>query len=341
MFLFKRNGYYHIQYECDTRIRRVTTRKKLKQDALKYLADFKEKQKSKSSVSPITLSKFRDEYLKYAGANFSNKHVLNIQIAFKRLSGYIGKEITLSKLTVRSLDQFFTELFQETKYGASLYYRALHAAFNKAIVWNYLESNPLAGIKLPKIPVKLPAFVTQQDLRLIIEKTPTQDLKDIFIFGFYSGCRLSEILNIRWKSISLKDRTIKVANTSTFTTKSRKERVIPICDILYDTLSKRIPNVLSINHDEYVFNKMRGVPYLPNYVSNNFRKAVRKANVNQGLHMHSLRHGFCSHLAQQNVSLYIIKELAGHASISTSQIYSHLQQEHLSNAVKVFDQSVF
>jgi integrase/recombinase XerC len=339
MFLFKRNGYYHIQYldEYDKRIRRVTTHKKLKQEALQFLTDFKEKQKAKSNVSLITLSKFTDEFIQYAKANFSKKHVLNIQIAFKRLSQYLGKETILSNLTVRSLDQFFTELFQETKYGASLYYRALHAAFNKAILWNFIESNPLASVKLPKIPRKLPAFVTKQDLRLIIEKVTTQDLKDIFTFGFYTGCRLSEILNIQWNSISLNNRIIKVANTSTFTTKSRKERIIPICNILYDTLSNRIPNVLSINQDEYVFCKVKGIPYLPNYVGNNFKKTVRKAKVNPNLHFHSLRHGFCSYLAQKNISLYIIKELAGHADISTTQIYSHLRAEDLMRSVNLLN----
>ncbi|MHB1688339.1 MAG: tyrosine-type recombinase/integrase [Ignavibacteriaceae bacterium] len=102
-------------------------------------------------------------------------------------------------------------------------------------------------------------------------------------------------------------------------------------------LKGRIPAKIHQINDEYVFYKLSGVPYLPNYVSHNFKKALKKANVNQSLHMHSLRHGFASRLVQNGVSLYVVKELLGHADVSTTRQYSHLQKEHLQNAIDKLD----
>ena len=217
-------------------------------------------------------------------------------------------------------------------------YRALNAAFNKAVRWNYIEKNPLGNFTLPRIPKNHPLFVTQSDLEKVLEQTTDKDLRDIFLFAYYTGCRLGEILNLRWDSIDFKQNIIKITNSENFTTKSKLERIIPICDALNEMLRTRIPLVVNINHvNTLVFYKFNDVPYLSNYVGNNFKKAVRKVQVDPQLHFHCLRHGFASRLVQNGVSLYVVKELLGHQSISTTQIYSHLQKEQLTNAIKTFD----
>lgn len=149
--------------------------------------------------------------------------------------------------------------------------------------------------------------------------------------------RLSEIINIKWSAINLSERTIIVQNNETFTTKSKKERMIPINNTLATVLNNRIPKVLNINFDEYVFYKYSGVPYLKDYISKSFKKVIRKLEMNDRIHFHSLRHSAASNMVQAGVSLYVVKEILGHEDLSTTQIYSHLQKENLISAVKTLD----
>ncbi len=85
----------------------------------------------------------------------------------------------------------------------------------------------------------------------------------------------------------------------------------------------------------YIFSDDEGKKYNENFISKQFKKALRKADLDDNLHMHNLRHSFCSNLVQKGVSLYVVKELAGHQQLSTTEIYSHLTHTNLSNAVAV------
>ncbi|MBZ0200059.1 MAG: site-specific integrase, partial [Ignavibacteriaceae bacterium] len=85
----------------------------------------------------------------------------------------------------------------------------------------------------------------------------------------------------------------------------------------------------------FVFQKMKDFKLNENYVSKQFKKSVRAAELDDRIHFHTLRHSFASQLVQKGVSLYVIKELLGHEDLSTTQIYSHLQQSNLSAAVNL------
>jgi site-specific recombinase XerD len=86
-----------------------------------------------------------------------------------------------------------------------------------------------------------------------------------------------------------------------------------------------------------VFCKKDGSKYCGNYVSRKFKGACIAAGIEKEIHFHSLRHSFASNLVQNGVPLYTIKELLGHSSISTTEIYSHLNMDSLREAVKKLD----
>ena len=71
------------------------------------------------------------------------------------------------------------------------------------------------------------------------------------------------------------------------------------------------------------------------FISKQFKKAVRAAALNENIHFHKLRNSFASNLVQRGVNLYVVKELLGHENIKTTQVYSHLAQNSLSNAVSL------
>lgn len=226
---------------------------------------------------------------------------------------------------------------ERSKNTADLYYRTLAAAFSKAVEWNYLSENPLKKIKPAKIPKKLPVFITESELGSILQHTAKPDMKDFFTLAFHTGLRLSELLNLEWQAVNFAERIIKVSNTETFTTKSKKERIVPLNQTALEMLTKRQPKILSLDKKNYVFQKYSGVRYERDFVSKHFKKAVRAAGLNEGLHFHSLRHSTASNMVRRGVPIAVVKEVLGHSDIKTTMVYSHVRREDLVSAVKMLE----
>lgn len=332
MFLFKRKNIYYVEY-FDAEMnqsRRISTKSASKTIALKFISDLNKRLSAAPKPEFVTLSKFRYEYQNYIEKTRSPEYFRSVKLSFKMLIGAIG-DLPLSAIKVRDLERFFMTVQQQAKYAAHLYYRTLKAAFNKAVEWGYLIENPVRKIKLTKIPRTLPVFVTKSDLAKILEHTNNPMFKDLFYFAFHTGMRQNEITNLKWSAINFKDSVIKVQITDSFMTKNRRERIIPINNSLREVLD----NLYSQRKGDYVFHKPTGIRFNNNHVSKSFKQAVRDAKLDERIKFHDLRHGFASSLVQKGVSLYIVKELLGHENQSTTQIYSHLQNRNLHEAVEL------
>jgi site-specific recombinase XerD len=338
MYLFKRHGYFHIEYfdESENRTRRISTRKKRKDEALKFLSEFKERLSDSHRPQFISLHSFAESYSVYVKNRYSTNYFLIVKLSLKALTDFTG-EVALKDVEIRLLEKFFDTVSARSKHTASLYHRTLATAFNKAIEWNYLSENPLKKIKLPKIPRNFPLFMSETEFHQILEHTAKPDMKDTFTLAFHTGLRLSELLNLEWKAVNLAEGIIKVSNTETFTTKSKKERIVPLNQTALDMLRKRQPKVFSLEQRNYVFHKHPGLRYERNFVSKQFKKAVRAAGLNEGLHFHSLRHSTASNMVRRGVPIAVVKEVLGHSDISTTMIYSHVRREDLANAVRMLD----
>lgn len=182
------------------------------------------------------------------------------------------------------------------------------------------------------------------------------------IFAFGTGMRLNEIVNLWWKNVNIATRIITVGDED-FTTKGRNQRYIPISDEVFEVLEVRRkmmqgagaegsePLILSIQNPLsvspfikggegalYVFAKSNGDPFTGDHFSKRFKRACKAAGIDKSIHFHSLRHSFASNLVQKGVSLYTIKELLGHSSITTTEIYSHLNMDSLKEAIETLNQ---
>ncbi|MCL5028147.1 MAG: tyrosine-type recombinase/integrase [Bacteroidetes bacterium] len=280
------------------------------------------------------LSKFNEEYSLYVSNSKSKSYLRSIGLSFSQLKLFCG-DININWLDTRTLDKFITTIYARAPKAASLYYRTLKAAFSKAVVWNYLSENPFKKIKAPK-PIKtFPVFISAIEFQSIIANTTQQYLKDLFITAFYTGMRLGEILNMKWNWIDFQQNIIKVQCSATFTTKSKKERIIPISQTLRNVLLNQFPKVIDVDKNNFVFVHTTGIKLNENFVSKQFKKVVRAAGLDDKIHFHTLRHSFASMLVQRGVSLYVVKELLGHEDLSTTQIYSHLQNQNLMDAVNL------
>lgn len=333
MFLtkIKRSPFYQLIYEIEGKRKTISTKTTNLGDAKKFLESFSIPHQNNNVVfelnNSIRLSAFRDEYINYMLLSNSKAYVQrSIKPAFKFLIEFTGN-ILLADLTIKILDNFIINRYKISPSSAALYYRTIKAALTKAVIWNYLEDNLLKKIKAPKVARSNPAFITEEELNKILECTPNPILKNIFTFAFFTGMRLGEILNMQWDWINFNQNIITTKNSNHFTTKSKKERIIPIHNKINSIL-------LTLNQSgSYVFvnNNTRNIS--AGYVSKQFKKSVRDAKLSDDIHFHTLRHSFASNLVQKGANLYVVKELLGHEDIKTTQVYSHLTQSSLSNAV--------
>lgn len=341
MFLLKRNGIYYLEYldEEENRVRRISTKQRIKREAIKFLSDFESNSKTRKIFNHILLDDFEKKYSEHVKINLSNKYYLNVKLSFKQLMEHTGN-VPISKLGYPLFEKFFTETFSRTKQGAVTYYRILKSAFNKAVQWEYLTENPIVKIKLPKIPQNHPSFLSEIELQIILGKEKNTLLKDIYSLAFNTGMRITEIVYLKWDQISFEERNIRVMNTEEFTTKGKRERIIPMNERVFSILQKMIPKIIVMQKSNYVFIKNRR-RFNSEYISKSFKEAIKEAAkenlIDTKIHFHDLRHSFASNLAQKGVSLYVIKELLGHTDIKTTMIYAHLKPENLRNAVELLN----
>ncbi len=321
----------------------------------------------------VTLRVFDEEYKTIVQNNKSISYFKSVSTAFKYLFEFFGPQKAIGSISLKDVESFMIFLQKRVKSvsqasrdkpvshsasrggeGYVVYYRNLKAAFNKALDWGYVKENYFTKVKLPKRQKTAPVFINSDQLTAISNHIKLKVVRDVVTIGFYTGMRLNEIVNLKWKNVDLNSRTITVGDEE-FVTKGRKQRFIPICEEAFEVLVKRKRNEYGNNPplnplqggenksnvipigNSYLFCKRNGEPFTGDYFSRRFKRACKGAGMDRAIHFHSLRHSFASNLAQQGVSLYVIKELLGHSSISTTEIYSHLNMESLRDAVRKLD----
>lgn len=285
---------------------------KLKQDRSKKLND-----------SP-TIFKFTNEYLSVMNQEFSKCYLRSIKLSLTSLSKFFGEAKSLAEISIKDLEKYKLFISEAAPKGFVVYLRNLKAAFSRAVLWGYIDSNPFVKIKVAKVQLNKPIYLTKEDLNKVLECTENSNLRDLFLFAFNTGCRVNEIVNLKWPSIDFEKEIITIGS-SDFNTKSRRQRIIPMNKVIKLILNK----VRKERKGDFVFHKSMGYHYHTDYISKKFKDSVRKAKLSEQIHFHTLRHSFASNLANKGVPLIVIQELMGHSSIVTTQIYSHTNLNNL------------
>lgn len=206
-------------------------------EKLKVLLAKIEKSKKKVLESSINVYKFSQEYKKYIKITFSSTYIKSVVLSLKHLSEFFGEDKLIVDLSVKDIEELKYYLMNRAPKGFTVYMRTLKAAFNIANKWGYITSNPFQKVKFKKGQKKKPIFITRNDLQLVLEKTKSEQMKCIFLFAFNTGCRLNEIINLRWKNIDLNNLIITIGD-KLFTTKNEKQRIIPISNELIKDLEE-------------------------------------------------------------------------------------------------------
>lgn len=198
-----------------------------------------------------------------------------------------------------------------------------------------LEANPCAGIRPPKAPKRLPHSLSPDEMACLLNATDGDawDTRDRAMFEllYSSGLRLSELVGLAPQDID------HVAGEARVTGKGRKQRIIPVGEKALQALDAWLALRSGLGGDDQaLFIGARGGRISPRVVQDRLKKLALRQGVSQRVHPHALRHSFASHVLQSSGDLRAVQEMLGHASLSTTQVYTHLDYQHLA---KVYDQA--
>ena len=283
------------------------------------------------SLTAISLKNFADEYLAFVKRSRAAKTYEGVKLVCKKLLNYFSPIRKIDAIKLKDAECFLDELKKSAPKGVYNYHRTLRAMWNKGIQWNYLRENPFAKIKLQKRQSKNPVFVTETLFEVIMPNIEADIVRDIVTTAFYTGCRLGELVNLTWQDINIKDEVITIGNNN-YQTKSRKNRIVPIHQKVKEILIKRFPKIIR-KDKHYVFSKNDGCAYTGDYFSRRFKKACRKAEINEGIHFHCLRHGAATRMIVNGAPVPSVQRILGHANIQTTMLYTHPDIEDLRAAV--------
>ncbi len=230
MFLSKRsNGIYYLWFtDKSGKRKKVSTGSCLKSDALAFLRDFGGDRVGNSLAKAITLTQLIFEFQEYSKGVHTEKTRHSFASAFNEMSRFQGDPL-LTQIGQREIEGFLSrKRVEASEWTARKYYIHLASAFEAAKRWGYLRDNPFRTVEQPRVRELQPVYFEMEEFRRLLAVIDDQRFTQLCLFGVYSGLRLGELLNLRWSEIDLNRKLIHVRNTKEFSTKSRRNRTIPI-----------------------------------------------------------------------------------------------------------------
>ncbi|MEJ2619455.1 MAG: tyrosine recombinase XerC [Candidatus Thiodiazotropha sp.] len=206
---------------------------------------------------------------------------------------------------------------------------SLRSLYNYLLREAQVKANPALGVRAPKVRRKLPTTLDVDQLNQLLsidDDTPT-GLRDRAIMELFysSGLRLAELIALDISHIDLNEQIVEV------TGKGSKTRLLPVGRQAVDAITAwlKVRGQLAGSEETALFVGVRG----KRISRSTIQKQLHEWSVRQGaprnIHPHLLRHSFASHLLESSGDLRAVQELLGHANISTTQIYTHLDFQHL------------
>ncbi len=255
-----------------------------------------------------------EQFLQASAAHFLqlNPHQLRDFVAMRHRKGAASKSIQRSLSAIRT---FYNYLLRE----------------------QLLEFNPATGISAPKGGRKLPSTLDVDQMAGLLSGGDTDDplsIRDHAMFEliYSSGLRLSELSNADCGSIHWDEQQISVVG------KGNKERIVPVGSKALVALRQwlALRGELALDGEEALFVGQRGRRIAPRTIQQRLSRLALEKGISQRVYPHLLRHSFASHLLESSGDLRAVQEMLGHENISTTQIYTHLDFQHLA---EVYDRA--
>jgi len=292
------------------------------------------------TAKEILFSEFAKEYLQAKKVKSTAKTYTTYFYWIDRiLVPYFGR-YQLHHITAALLESFIVESRNRgvSPLTVNGYLRVLSAMLNQAVKLGYKAHNVVAGGKKLKAPEKEARFLTYEDAAKLLQAVKYTRLWVVVGLGLLAGVRKGELLNLKWRDINFQNQFLRVMNRPDegFQTKNYRNRSVGVHPDLKtiliwwrDTRSARVQLHKSDKSEYVVTYKGERVAS----VERTLRSAYKKAGLRTERPFHTLRHSFGAYLAMAGVSLYEIAKLMGHTFEQVTQLYAHLQPEHLHKQV--------
>ena len=241
----------------------------------------------------------------------------------------------------RSLDSQHLRMFAaaEFRQGASprtiqRRLSALRSFFNFMLRERALEANPAVGVQAPKASKRLPQTMDVDLMTRLLEFRADTELsvrdKAIMELFYSSGLRLAELVGLNLGDVDRGDRTVRVLG------KGSKTRVVPVGKHALDAIARWLKErpAMAANGELALFVSARGDRLGARAIQKRIAGWARRQGLGRHVHPHLFRHSFATHLLESSQDLRGVQELLGHANMSTTQIYTHLDFQHLA---KIYD----
>ena len=251
----------------------------------------------------------------------------------------LNKGVSLSSLKTSNIRTSISSLHAKGLSSNSLsrIISAWKSLFVFLIDQHKFKHNQVMEVKAPKKKKKLPQTLSvDQAIKLVeIEGVDFISLRDHAILELFysSGLRLSELVNLKLEDINFSEEIISVLG------KGKKMRIVPVGNKAIQSLQKWIKvraQLKNINDTSILFLTNKAKSLTQRAIQYRLKFWAKKQGLSENIHPHLLRHSFASHLLQSSQDLRAVQELLGHENISSTQIYTHLDFQHLS---KTYDQA--
>jgi integrase/recombinase XerD len=244
----------------------------------------------------------------------------------------IGTHELSDFLTTRKIDGLAASSLRVTTVHLKVFFRWLAKT-------QLLPMDPAEPLHAPRADKSLPETLHTNYCAVLIDSIDTsvflgrRDRAMLELF-YSSGLRLSELCGARLENLDLSEKFIRV------TGKGNKTRIIPLGDMARSALELYLanerPGMVRPRTSSHVFISVRGGSLSPERVREIVKERALLAGIDQNIYPHLLRHSFATHLLEGGADLRVIQELLGHADISTTQIYTHVDQKRLKSLHKTF-----
>ena len=330
--------YYRINGKLKIHTIGDTDKRTAQREFHKFCSKLIEDDFDEEDIVESTFSKFQNNYLTHCSLTKQSSTWDREKRVLKTFGKFIG-DIELNIIDRQLIDNYIKyRLEQKTvrpngivsKSTVNLELRHLKAIFNIAVRWNIIKKNPFWGVNMLRVPESdCPKYLTIAEIKKVRATVKNTEWQNIIDFYLWTGVRLHEALSLTWNEIDFKNGIITIKSTNS---KSKRNRFTGFA------LDRELGKML-LSLKKRMDYKVFGPPDFdekerPQWKVDTVSRKISKICSSIGLEWascHTFRHTFASHLIMAGVPLYTVKELLGHSTIKTTEIYAHLAAQHKSD----------
>lgn len=302
-----------------------------------YLDGFIEYLKLNRNYSSHTIISYKTDLSQFA------EYIAKSDLGKEQISTYESgnKSVDFTKIELNFLKSYIAEL-SDPYSGKKRYSRksvsrkisVLKSFYKYLVKKKYISKNTSAYILFPKTAKKLPSFLSKKEMENLLSQKYISEIsildKAIIELFYSTGLRLSELINLKIQNVYFGNRTLKVLG------KGSKERIVPFGKKAETALLNyiKIRDICITENTDFFFVNNSGKKLYPMQVNRLIKKNLSIVTDMKKKSPHVLRHTFATHLLDNGADIRAVKDLLGHESLSTTQIYTHLSPEKLKKVYK-------